>query len=87
MKSLLQKLFDCTQTELAKAIGAWVVIPFALAMANRGMEDLALVTYEIVQAKSCWQSFPYVVAFAAMLCALGCFRIQTAKMKRKHKLF
>jgi hypothetical protein len=87
MKPFLRKLFGCTQTESAKVIGAWVLIPFTLAMANRGMKNLALVTYEIFQTRSFWHSFPYVVAFAAMLCAAGCFRVESVKLKRKHKLF
>ncbi|MFA7894822.1 hypothetical protein [Pseudomonas putida] len=87
MKPLLRKLLDCTQTELAKAIGAWMIIPFTLAMANRGMKSLALVTYDIFQTRSFWHAFPYVVAFAAMLCAAGCFRMESVTLKRKHKLF
>jgi len=87
VKSFLQKIYDCTQTERAKVIGAWVLIPFTLMMANRGIKDLGLETYRIVQSSTFWESFPFVVAFAAMLCAAGCFRVRCAELKRKHKLF
>ncbi|MNH30475.1 hypothetical protein D3C79_907710 [compost metagenome] len=87
VKSFLQKLYDCTQTERAKVIGAWVLIPFTLAMANRGIKDLAVETYRIVQSSTFWESFPFVVALAAMLCAAGCFSVQCAELKRKHKRF
>ncbi|MNO01734.1 hypothetical protein D3C81_2219620 [compost metagenome] len=36
VKRILQKLFDYIQTNLAKAIGAWVLISITLAMASRG---------------------------------------------------
>ncbi|KGI92876.1 hypothetical protein MD26_12380 [Pseudomonas sp. H2] len=86
VKRILQKLFDDTQTNLARAIGAWVLIPFTLAMSTRGMNDIALTPSEIFQSRPFSASFPYVVAFAAMLCVAGCFRVWSAKLKRENTL-
>ncbi|WP_349987561.1 hypothetical protein ABMQ39_09565 [Pseudomonas alloputida] len=87
MKSYLRKLFDCTQTKEAKVFGAWVLIPWMLGMASKGMWDLAWATNALVQGMSFWQSFPYVAACAVVFALTGCGKMVSIQLRREHKLF
>ncbi|MDD1979637.1 MULTISPECIES: phage holin, lambda family [Pseudomonas] len=43
---ILRELFSYTQTQQAKVLGAWVIIPGCLAMAGKEMWNLAVVILE-----------------------------------------
>lgn len=83
----LRKLFDYTQTKQAKVFGAWALIPGMLAMASKGMWDLALATNELVHNMTFWESFPYVTACAVVFAVTGCCKRVSTQLRREHKLF
>lgn len=84
---VLRTLFSCTQTKQAKVLGAWVLIPGCLAMANKELWTLAVMTNELVHSMTFWQSFPYIAACATVFATAGCFKMVATQIRREHPLF
>ncbi|MBK5009451.1 hypothetical protein IAE33_001311 [Pseudomonas sp. S60] len=85
MKILLE-LVRYTQTQHAKVLGAWVLIPGCLAMAGKGMRKLAGATQELILGMTLWESFPYVAACATVFVVTGCFKQVASQLRRKHPI-
>lgn len=83
---ILRELFKYTQSKQAKVIGAWVIIPWCIAMASKDMWKLAVATSEVIQGMTFLESFPYVVACATVFAVTGCFKIISIQLRRKHPL-
>lgn len=83
---ILRELFSYTQTQQAKVLGAWVIIPGCLAMAGKEMWSLAVATQELIHGMSFWESFPYVASCATVFAITGCFKMVVIRLRREYPL-
>lgn len=83
---ILRELFKYTQSKQAKVLGAWVIIPWCIAMASRDMWKLAVATNEVIRGMKFLESFPYIAACATIFAITGCFKMVSIQLRREHPL-